>query len=231
MLATLRRYPLVLFFVLAYAFTWARWLPEAAAARGWIEFETPFWLMLLGGYGPLLSAVLLTALVSGKAGLKDLGARLVRWRVKPRWYLVVLLTPLFFQLVGLLLYSLVSGRPFALAPNPLPWLELLTFSPLSLGVRRARRRGGLARLCPARSARPPLPSSIQCHPGDPMGCLAFSLCPRPWRFSLEHAPLPGGRQYGRPVYPSHLDLCPCARQHFYRHPVSRLEQYTHLDPQ
>lgn len=126
----LRRYKLVLFFLLAYVFTWARWLPEAAAARGWLSVEIPFGVVLVAGYGPLLAAVLLTALTSGWTGLKDLGARLVRWRVSPRWYLVVLLMPLLFQGVGLLLYSMVSGQPVTLAPDRLPWLKLLSFFPL-----------------------------------------------------------------------------------------------------
>jgi membrane protease YdiL (CAAX protease family) len=84
----------------------------------------------VAGYGPLLAAVLLTSLTSGWSGLKDLGARLVRWRVSPRWYLVVLLTPLLFQGVGLFFFSLVSGQPITLAPDRLPWLELLAFFPL-----------------------------------------------------------------------------------------------------
>jgi uncharacterized protein len=130
MRSIIRRYALILYFVLAYALTWARWLPEAAAARGWPAWEVPFWLVLLAGYGPLLAAVTLTTLTSGRAGLKDLGARLLRWRVGLRWYLVVLLLPLLLQGAGLLLYSLVAAQPLALAADRLPWPELLAFFPL-----------------------------------------------------------------------------------------------------
>lgn len=126
----IRRYGLVFFFVLAFAFTWSRWLPEAAAGRGWLNVDIPFWLVLLAGYGPLLAALLVTALTDGWPGIKDLGARLVRWRVAPRVYLIILLLPVFMQSVGILLHSLVTGRPIVLAPDRQPWIELLSFFPL-----------------------------------------------------------------------------------------------------
>jgi uncharacterized protein len=39
-----------------------------------------------------LAAVLVTALAYGKAGVRDLGSRLLRWRLGVRWYAVALLT-------------------------------------------------------------------------------------------------------------------------------------------
>jgi uncharacterized protein len=130
MLAFIRRNSLVVFFFLAYLFTWARWLPEAAADRGWIAFEVPFWLELLAGYGPLLAAVLVTALAVGRGGLKDLGTRLVRWRVGPLWYLVIFGLPILLHLAGRGLAFLVTGQPVVLAAGAPPLLELLSFFPL-----------------------------------------------------------------------------------------------------
>jgi uncharacterized protein len=42
--------------------------------------------------GPCVAGILLTAVVYGKAGLRDLGARSVKWRVAATWYAVALLT-------------------------------------------------------------------------------------------------------------------------------------------
>jgi uncharacterized protein len=39
-----------------------------------------------------LAAVLVTALAYGRAGVRDLGSRLLRWRLGVRWYAVALLT-------------------------------------------------------------------------------------------------------------------------------------------
>jgi membrane protease YdiL (CAAX protease family) len=136
--------------------------------------------VLVAGYGPLLSAVLLTALADGRSGLKDLGRRLIRWRASLRWYLAVLLVPLFFQLTGLLLYSLASGRPLALAPDRLPWLELLAFFPMlflgfdGFGEEVGWRGFALPRLLARRS---PLASSLVLGVLWGFWHLAYALAP------------------------------------------------------
>jgi membrane protease YdiL (CAAX protease family) len=58
--------------------------------------------------GPSVAGLLLTGLVYGRVGFRDLFSRLLRWRVAARWYTVALLTaPLVFAVVHLAL-SLVS---------------------------------------------------------------------------------------------------------------------------
>lgn len=128
-----RKHSLIVFFILAYTFTWLHWLPEAAAGRGWIDYQTPFALVLIAGYGPALAAILVTALASGRSGLKDLWARLVRWRVAPVWYLIVLAVPVLSQLAGCAFYSLFSGTPIDLAANPPAWSTILFFPLFVLG--------------------------------------------------------------------------------------------------
>ena len=58
--------------------------------------------------GPGLAGLLLTGVVHGRAGLHDLLARLLRWRVHPRWYAVTLLPALVAAATALLM-SLVSA--------------------------------------------------------------------------------------------------------------------------
>jgi CAAX protease family protein len=77
MSAVIRRHPLVAFFVLALAITWG---------------PTPFGIFMAAG--PLLAAIVITALVDGRLGLRELGSRMLRWRVGWRWYAAAILTPL-----------------------------------------------------------------------------------------------------------------------------------------
>src|SRR3712207_9226439 len=82
--ATTRVFPLVYFFV-AFAFTWALWWLAALEARGLIS-SLPVPAQALGVLGPLVAAVILTAREGGRAGLRSLLGRVVRWRVAPVWY-------------------------------------------------------------------------------------------------------------------------------------------------
>jgi uncharacterized protein len=72
--------------------------------------------------GSAVPAFIVTALVSGRAGVRDLARRSVRWRVPLRWYLISLLAPLLIFLIAVtILYGLAPLR--ALGQN---WLQLLT---------------------------------------------------------------------------------------------------------
>jgi hypothetical protein len=68
-----------------------------------------FTLVLLGSCVPSTVAIVLVAIIHGKAGVGRLLGRLVKWRVGLRWYLVVLILPLLAPLaLGL---SILLGGP------------------------------------------------------------------------------------------------------------------------
>ena len=103
---------LVAFFVLAFALSWS-WAITLAAARqvvyrgvGW---PTHYPSLL----GPAIAAVVVTAWTMGRPGLRDLLARLVRWRVAPRWWLVAV-SPFAFLAIGLIAMR-VAGKPLPAA--------------------------------------------------------------------------------------------------------------------
>jgi membrane protease YdiL (CAAX protease family) len=85
------RHPLSTFFVLAYAFTWLGWTVPDRLYTGTpltTVLTLPFLLMVPG---PLLAALIVTALTSGKAGLMTLLRKFTIWRVGWGWYMVALL--------------------------------------------------------------------------------------------------------------------------------------------
>jgi CAAX protease family protein len=81
---------LVLFFALAFSLSWYPWI--IAFFKGTTSGPNPL--------GPLVAALIVTALTEGRSGIKDFLKRLVRWRVDFRWYAVVFLLPLFCCLVA-----------------------------------------------------------------------------------------------------------------------------------
>lgn len=99
-----------LFIVLAFAWSWAWAWPLATSGAvvtkgtGW---PTHFPALL----GPAVAAFLTAAWVSGRAGVRDLFARMGRWRFPLRWWAVTL-SPLAFLAVALLVQAVI-GDPTA----------------------------------------------------------------------------------------------------------------------
>lgn len=86
--AIVSRHPVAVFFALAYLISWSWWVP--LVVRGDLVKAGAGWPTHLPGLlGPALAAVLTTAVLDGRAGLRDLGHRAVRWRVGWLWWLVV----------------------------------------------------------------------------------------------------------------------------------------------
>jgi hypothetical protein len=82
LLSVVRRHPIVTFFVLTYAIGW-----------GCI----PFWTFQAGS--PFIAALIVIPLTQGLSGLKELGLRMIRWRVRWYWYAAAIGLPL--AVVGL----------------------------------------------------------------------------------------------------------------------------------
>ena len=73
MMNTKTRNELRNFFVITFAFSWLVWLPGVLAGWGVIGTAVPSTpLILLGGLGPAVAAIILTARAEGRAGLKRL---------------------------------------------------------------------------------------------------------------------------------------------------------------
>jgi uncharacterized protein len=77
MISLVKRHPIITFFVLTYAIGWGL---------------IPFWTFQAGS--PFIAALIVIPLSRGVAGLKELGLRMIRWRVRWYWYVVAIGMPL-----------------------------------------------------------------------------------------------------------------------------------------
>jgi uncharacterized protein len=128
-----------LFYLLAFAVSWAIVIPQAAAGRGLINIQLPGAVGFLSPLAPMLAAVLMSWREGGTAELKRLLRSLLVWRVAPRWYAVVLLGFPLLALVAVVIGFVTSShRPdlsasyihniFPQFPRNLsPWLLFLPF--------------------------------------------------------------------------------------------------------
>ena len=105
--AFIRSHPVLSFYALVFAIGWGGILILAGGPSGiptnGEQFERLMpWVMLAWLAGPSVAGILLTGLLYGRAGLREFGTRLLKWRVGARWYAVALLTaPLLFIAVPL----------------------------------------------------------------------------------------------------------------------------------
>jgi len=85
-LSAIRRHPIITFFVLTYVIAW-----------GFVLFGS------FGAFAPLVAALIVIPISQGLSGLKELGLRMIRWRVRWYWYAAAIGLPLAVHLaiVGL----------------------------------------------------------------------------------------------------------------------------------
>lgn len=123
MISFLRSHPLTSYFVLAFVFAWAVWLPM-------IFWQLPPVLMWLAGIAPIGSGILVTWLADGRDGLRALGQRLTLKGLTLRWILIASLLPLGLRLVSLTFDSAVSVSILPLFG--LAFLKGLAYTPMAL---------------------------------------------------------------------------------------------------
>lgn len=113
-----RRQPIVSYFALAYAISWAGSIvvlgPKFIRGEHYNFTETLLSLFIMLA-GPSVAGIGLTRVVDGKQGIRELLSRMRQWQVSVGWYAVALLTTPFVLLAVLLLLSELVSPQFA--PN------------------------------------------------------------------------------------------------------------------
>jgi membrane protease YdiL (CAAX protease family) len=134
LIAAMRRHSVVSYFVIAYAISWAVWIPMGLA--GMRAYQGSAWPNHIPGlFGPMVAAFVMWAIVGGRPEVKDLLRRMVLWRVAPRWYLAALSPLAFFAVAAVAMAVSGQGWPdlaelgkFSSLPvvaAPVMWVMLL----------------------------------------------------------------------------------------------------------
>jgi membrane protease YdiL (CAAX protease family) len=97
----------ILYFVLAYGISWSFEIPLALSHQGFITKQLPMWFHYFAALGPLSAALIMTLLIDGSLGLRNLIARIFKWRVDIRYYVFSILVP-----VGLFALACTLNRIF-----------------------------------------------------------------------------------------------------------------------
>lgn len=139
---------LILYFFLAYLITWVCWIigiyllsengypiPSidtiiTRLENGYINSQHRLYsyLFMIGTYGPMIAAILVITFKDGIAGIRSLMKSILRFRIKPFWFLIIVLIPLGSYFIMLFVNSL-SGNNIVAAfsfPHSL-WIYLFVF--------------------------------------------------------------------------------------------------------
>ncbi len=95
-----RRHPLAAFYAVTFLVSWGYWIPVAVSGGGISHFP--------GLLGPMVAAFVVSAILDGSRGVRELTGRMLRWRVPLRWYMVALL-PLVGAVLALGALWLIEG--------------------------------------------------------------------------------------------------------------------------
>jgi membrane protease YdiL (CAAX protease family) len=114
--SSIKRHPLVAYFVLAYALAWML-IPLV------VSVSVAFGLLAL--FGPTIAAISVTGVIEGRSGVKQLMQRAVQWRVPLKWVAVAVGLPLILSLTVLVLNATLLDKPITILQNEAPVLTLI----------------------------------------------------------------------------------------------------------
>jgi membrane protease YdiL (CAAX protease family) len=108
---------IILFLLITFGWTWLLWLPSVLSPTG---HSDPLFaiLFIIGGYGPSVSAFIVTFINERKEGVKALWKRFWNVKIEIKWLLTtILLFPALFVISSIIIFTLLGTPPI------LPWLS------------------------------------------------------------------------------------------------------------
>lgn len=112
------------FFALTLVLSWAAWVPGAVGIVEFGGFVSG--VVVVGGFSPLVAAALVTWLAGDS--LRAWAGQVLRWRVRPRWYLAAFGVPLIMVAVTTIVYVALGypiGQSDVLQQIPIYALPLI----------------------------------------------------------------------------------------------------------
>lgn len=126
--AFIKGYPLLSMYLIMFALAWSVMIPQALYTQGILPNSLPGFLAILTGWAPGIAAVVVSAVMAGRAGVRDLLGRFLIWRVGVQWYLTSLFLLAVLILGGIGLHIAFGGEmPHIPAAGAPAWEIALTF--------------------------------------------------------------------------------------------------------
>ena len=124
----IKRNPLLSIYIIMFTIAWSVMIPQALFSQGIISVQLPEILEIFTGWSPAIAALIVSGILAGRSGIRDVFGRFLIWRVGFRWYLVGIFLLAFIILGGIGLHMLFGGTMpvIPIVGKPL-WEIVLTF--------------------------------------------------------------------------------------------------------
>ena len=106
----MKKYLGFLFALLTYILTWSVEIPTALTKHGYAFTNISKGLQTICTLSPGIVAIILTAIYFGKKGLKSLFKAIVKWRVKFKWYIIIIILGIALCGLSLLIFNWITGQ-------------------------------------------------------------------------------------------------------------------------
>jgi len=103
----IKSFPVTSFILLTIIYSWTLWLLMILSARGLLPFKFP--TNFLGSFGPAIGALIVTGVIRGKPGLRNILKSLINWRTSAWSYL-------FAILFIIIVYVITAGITYLIDP-------------------------------------------------------------------------------------------------------------------
>ena len=126
--ASIRRRPLIAMYIIMFSIAWSVMIPQALYSQGLLFAPPPVLLEIFIGWSAGIAALIVSAIVAGRSGIREIFGRFLIWRVGLKWYLVggFLLAGIILGGIGLHVLSGGAMPGVPVAGKPL-WEIGLTF--------------------------------------------------------------------------------------------------------
>lgn len=86
--AMIKRRPLIAMYIIMFSIAWSVMIPQALYSQGMRSAPLPVFFEIFIGWSAGIAAITVSAIVAGRAGVREIFGRFLIWRVGLKWYLV-----------------------------------------------------------------------------------------------------------------------------------------------
>jgi membrane protease YdiL (CAAX protease family) len=105
----IKRNPLISMYIIMFVVAWSVMVPQALYSQGILSASIPEFFEILIGWAPAIAAIIVSAVIAGRASVRELLQRFLIWRVGLRWYLIGAFLLAAIILSGIGLHVLFGG--------------------------------------------------------------------------------------------------------------------------